>query len=138
MLPTTIDRFETSLAWKKVKIPEEAIQTHFLSWPCSVIYDKTGSQHLGSTHLGSSTTCNLFTKLGSFRLPLIWMDRSRTYRAALWFVRRCKKMARRMVCSKKGPLLLGGYSQVTRKMWKMYNKRWNILWIKHFLSFFRI
>ena len=51
------------------------------------------------------------------------------------FVRRCEKIARRMVRSKRGRFLL---RQIARKMEKMYNKRWSILRIKHFLSFFRM
>jgi len=35
-------------------------------------------RHVGSTQLGSSTPCGLFTRLGSFRLPLVCIDESRT------------------------------------------------------------
>ena len=57
---------------------------------------------------------------------------SRTCWAAFWFVRRCEKMVRWMVRSKGGRFLPAWYSQSARKkMGKMYNKRWSILWIKH-------
>ena len=48
------------------------------------------------------------------------------------FVRRCENMARWMVCSKRGRFLLARYSQIARKIRKINNKRWSILWIKHF------
>ena len=57
---------------------------------------------------------------------------SRTCWAALWFIRRCEKMARWTLRSKRERFLLAWYSQISRKMGKMYNKRWSILWIKHF------
>ena len=46
------------------------------------------------------------THLGSFRLSLVCIDGSRTCWAALWFVRRCEKMARWMVRGKRGRFLL--------------------------------
>ena len=96
-----------------------------------------GSGHVGNTQLGISTQCDLLTRLGSFRSPLVCIDGSRNCQVTLWFVRRCEKMARRMVRSKRGRFLLMLYSQITRKMRKMYNKRWKILWIKHLLLFFQ-
>ena len=57
---------------------------------------------------------------------------SRTCCAVLCFVRRCEKMARWVVRSKRGRFLLTWYSQIARKMGEMYNKRWSVLWIKYF------
>ena len=90
-----------------------------------------------NTQLGSPTPSSLLTKLDIFRLILVCIDGSRTCWAALWFVRRCEKMSRWMVRSKRGRFLLSWHSQITRKMGKMCNKRWSILWMKHFLSYFR-
>ena len=139
MLSTNIYRFELFPAWKRARIPKEATQSHFSSWQCSITYSKTnlmvsieynkpGLQHVGSTQLRSSTPCGLLTKPDCFRLPLACIDWSRTCRAALWFIRRCEKMIR----SKRERFLLAWYSQIARKMGTMYNKRWIILWIKHF------
>ena len=69
-------------------------------------HGKTSSGHVGSTQLRSSTPCGLFTRLGSFRLPLVCINGSRTCWAALWSVRRCEKMARWMVRGKRGRFLL--------------------------------
>ena len=57
---------------------------------------------------------------------------SRICCTTLRFVRRCEKMARWMVRRKGGRFLLARYSQIARKMVKMYNKRWSMFWIKHF------
>ena len=97
---------------------------------------KTGSRHVESTQLGNSTVCGLLTRLGSFRLPLVCIDGSRTSRPAFWFIWRCEKMARRMGRSKREIFLLEWYSQIPRKMRKMCNKPWSILWINYILSFF--
>ena len=78
-------------------------------------------RHVGSTQLGSSIPCGLLTRLGSFRLPLVCIDGSRTCWTALWFVRRCEKMARWMVRGKRGRFLLAWYPQIARKMGKMCN-----------------
>ena len=43
-----------------------------------------------------------------------------------------KKMVRWIVRSKMGRCFLAWYSEITRKMGIMYNKRWNISWIQHF------
>ena len=51
----------------------------------------------------------------------------RTCWTALWFIRRCEKMARWMVRSKRWRFLLTWYSQIVRKMERIYNKRWWIL-----------
>jgi len=59
--------------------------------------------------------------LGSFRLSLVCIDGSRTCWAALWFVRRCEKIARWMFCGKRGRFLLAWYPQIARKMGKMCN-----------------
>ena len=101
MVNTKRRRFELFSAWKKVKIPKEKIQSHLLSWIYSITYEKTGLRHVGSTQLGSFTPCGLLTRLGSFRLSFVCIDVSRTSWAALWIVRRCEKMARWMVHSKR-------------------------------------
>ena len=56
----------------------------------------------------------------------------------LRFVRKREKMARWTVRSKGGRFLQAWYSQITRKMGKIYNKRWSKIWIKYFLSFLQI
>ena len=61
---------------------------------------KIGSRYVWSTQLGNSTPCGLLTRLGSLRLPLACIDTSRICWAALWFLRRCEKMARWMVAAK--------------------------------------
>ena len=58
------------------------------------IHDRLGSRHVRSTRLGSSTLCELFTRLVSFRLPIFWLYESRTCWETHWFVRRCEKMTR--------------------------------------------
>ena len=118
--------------------PKEATQIHFASWQFSIAYGKIGSRNVGGTQLVSFSPCGLFTGLGSFRLPFACIDWSRTCWVAPWFVRRCEKMVRRIVHSKMGRFLLAWYLHITRKMVKIYNKSWSILWIKHFLSFYRI
>ena len=93
------------------------------------IGNKSGSRHIGSTQLGSSTLCGLLTRLDYFRLSLISTNRSRTCWAELWFVRRCEKKYRWMVRSKRGRFLLTWYSQIAQKLGKLYNKRWSIFFI---------
>ena len=100
----------------------------FSSWQCFITYDKSDSRHVGSTKLRNSTPCGLFTRLGSFRLPLVCIDGSRICWATLWFfIRRCEEMARWMVRSKRAKFLRAWYSQIIRKMGKMYTKRWSTL-----------
>ena len=59
-------------------------------------------------------------------ITIVCIDGSRTCLAVFWFVRRCEKMARWMVRSKGVRFLLAWYSQIARKMEKIYNKRWNM------------
>ena len=82
-LPRAIDQFEAFPVWEKIRIPKEATQSHFSSWQCSITYGKTGSQHAKNTQLGSSTPCDLLTRLGSFWLPLVCIDTLRTCWAAI-------------------------------------------------------
>ena len=107
-----------------------------MQWSITYRFAKTDSWLIGSTQLGSSTPFNLLIRRDSFRLRLVCTDRSPTCWAAFWFVRRCEKMARWMVHSKRGWFLLTWYSQIARKVGKTYNKRWSILWIKQFFYHF--
>ena len=66
------------------------------------------------------------------------IDGSPTYWAELWFVRRCEKMTWWMIRRKRGRFVLPLCLQISRQMEKIFNKRWSILWIRHYLSFFRI
>ena len=88
-IPT--DRFELFTAWKRVRIPKEITQIHFPSWQYSNMYSKTDSRYVGSTQLGSSTQCDLVTRLDSFRLPLVCIDDSRTCWASLSSYENMKK-----------------------------------------------
>ena len=83
-----------------------------------ITYRKTGLRHVGIIQLGSSTPCGLLTRFGFFWLPLVCIDGSPTCWAALWFVRRCEKIARWMFRGKRGRILLAWYSQIARKMGK--------------------
>ena len=90
-----------------------------------ITYVKTGSRHVENTQLRSYIPSGLLTRLCSFRLPLVFIGESRACWAAFCLVRRCEKMARRMVRSKRGRFLHARYSQIAGKMRKTYNKRWS-------------
>ena len=83
-----------------------------------ITYGKTGSRQVGSTQLGSSTLFRLLTRLGTFRLPFVRVDGSRTCWAALWFIRRSEKNDWINSSQQKGWSLLAWYSQIAQKMGK--------------------
>ena len=114
------------------KCPEYRKRKHKVIFLCdnaSMTHNKTDAQHVRSTQLGVRLTHQTWLLP---ILPLLCVDESRTCWTALRFVRRCEKMARWMVRSKRGRFLLAWYSQIARKMRKMYNKRWSVLWIRRF------
>ena len=78
-----------------------------------------------NVQLESSTSSDIFTRPSSFRLPFVCIDESRTCWTTFGFVRRREKMARWKVHSKSERLLPPWYSQIARKMRKLYNKSWS-------------
>ena len=117
--------FIPSLLEKKARLPKEVTQSHFSSWQCSITYGKTDSRHVRSTQLGISTPIAYSADL----TPSDYLHRwASICWVALWFVRRCEKMAGWMVDT-------DVVFTNCRKDRKMYNKRWRILWIKHLVTF---
>jgi len=118
---------------------KEATQGHFSPWQCSIKYGKTSSGHVGSTQLASSTPRGLLTRLGSFRLPLVCIDGSRTCWAALWLVRRwkMKKWLDEWFAIKGEDFYWHGIHKLPERWEKCVTSN-GALWINLFLSFFRI
>ena len=72
----------SSLLKKRSEYQKRQNTVIFFPWTCSIIYEKISSRDVGSTLLGSSTSCGLLTRLCSFQLPLVCIDESRTWWAA--------------------------------------------------------
>ena len=76
---------------------------------------------LGDTQLGSAIPSRLLTRLGIFWLSPVFVDGSRARWAALRFLRRRLKMAWWVVCFERWEIFLAWYTQIVRKMGKMYS-----------------
>ena len=129
MLPITIDQFEPFPALKKVRKTPKNGNTKsffFMSMLHHIRFDYKRLTSHWKHSAGTFYSCDLLTRFCFLRLRLFYNDGSRICWVALWFVRRCEKMARWMVRSKRGRLLLAWYSQIIRKLSKTYNKRWGI------------
>ena len=124
-------QFESSFVWKTTGISKKATQ-----WFCFMIMHHTQQNWSRKRlrHLVGKYFHMRLTRLDSVRLPLIYVDGTRTCSAALHFLRRCTKMTRWLVWLKRATIFLAWHPQIVKQVEKMYSYQWTIFRIKYFLS----
>ena len=115
------DQIAPYSAWKKAALSKKTWQADFPPWQRTIAHVNKGSKLLGDSQLGSATPSRLLTRSGTFWLLPVFVDGPRARWAALRFLRRRPKMAWWMVCLERWGIFLAWYTQIARKMGKMYS-----------------
>ena len=120
-LPSTTDQIAPCSAWKKASLSEKTWQADFPPRQRIIAYVNNSSKLLGDTQLGSATPSRLLTRSGTFWLSPVFVDGPCARCAAFRFLRSRPKMAWWVVCLKRWGFFLTWYTQIARKMGKMYS-----------------
>lgn len=85
-------KFEPCIDRKTTRMGQKTRQSNFVTRQCTCTQSKNGSGNNQSTWLGAATPPAVFTRLGPFRLPFVFIDGTRIGKAALRFLRRSRKL----------------------------------------------